>query len=225
MSILPKIREGCVCIPWWEIPIIWSWRSLTWAVVILGALDIAVIRMFGLASLSIETLILVVAVAVAVSAVYFTFLSLDRYNGQKKQAVEMQLTAAEEGRELTAIEKIECDKVEKFDRLFLIGIFAGVILSAVVAILADLAVGGYAGATSEDTVLYGIGSLVASICASVLVDQCCIGPVIAGSFRKKVSKLYEEATKSLKAVAGNGTSDSKAQVAALLEQIIASIKN
>lgn len=224
MSILPKIREGCVCIPLWEVPIIWSWRTLTWAVVILGALDIAVIRMFGLATLTIETLIVVVAVSIIISGAYFSFVSLDRYNGQRKQAEKMILTAAEQGRELTAVEKIECEKVEKFDRIFLIGIFAGVIVSTVIAILTDLAVGGYAGATSDDIVLYGLGALVASACASVFIDQYCIGSVISGNFRKKISGLYEEATKSLKSVAGDGVSDANSQVAAILEQLLTSIR-
>lgn len=226
MSILPRVKGGFVCIPWWEVPLIWSWRTLTWALMIFGALDIAVISMYGLASLSIETLLAVIAVSIMVSTCYYVFVYLDRYNRQVKQAEEIMLTAAQEKRELTALEKIECDKVQNFDKVFLVTILTGIIISVVIATLADLAIGGHYLVPSDEIVLYGVGAIVASASASFFIDNFVVGAVCSGTWRDKVSKLYADATKSLQKSADSGSKDaSKEQISAILEALAAQFKN
>lgn len=218
MSILPRIREGCVCIPWWEVPIIWSWRAVTYAIMICGV-DIAVISMIGMASLSFETLLSVAAVAIFVSACYFVFVGLDRFNGQKKQASEMKLKAAEEKRDLSAIEKIECEKVEKFDITFVFSALFGIGLSALIAVLADLIIGGYFNVPADATAMFCLGALVAAFCSAIIIDQKIVGPVASAKFRDSVSKLYDEAEEDFrKSASGSDEGVTSQVIAAILAQ-------
>lgn len=128
MSILPKWHNGRVCIPWWYglgYPLLWC----------------AVGVSFGMRYDSMIELTSISAIAMIVCAVfgalfYVVLNAISNFEKQKTDADELRAKIVQSGRDpadlstLTVAEKWDLQKVQKFDRLFLIVDTFAVIVSA-----------------------------------------------------------------------------------------------
>lgn len=128
MSILPKWHNGRVCIPWWYglgYPLLWCAVGIS----------------FGMRYDSMIELTSISAIAMIVCAVfgalfYVVLNAISKFEKQKADADELRAKIVQSGRDpadlntLTVAEKWDLQKVQKFDRLFLIVDIFAVIVSA-----------------------------------------------------------------------------------------------
>ena len=128
MSILPKWHNGRVCIPWWYglgYPLLWCAVGIS----------------FGMRYDSMIELTSISAIAMIVCAVfgalfYVVLNAISKFEKQRTDADELRAKIVQSGRDpadlstLTVAEKWDLQKVQKFDRLFLIVDIFAVIVSA-----------------------------------------------------------------------------------------------
>jgi len=128
MSILPKWHNGRVCIPWWYglgYPLLWCAVGIS----------------FGMRYDSMIELTSISAIAMIVCAVfgalfYVVLNAISKFEKQKTDADELRAKIVQSGRDpadlstLTVAEKWDLQKVQKFDRLFLIVDIFAVLVSA-----------------------------------------------------------------------------------------------
>lgn len=128
MSILPKWHNGRVCIPWWYglgYPLLWCAVGIS----------------FGMRYDSMIELTSISAIAMIVCAVfgalfYVVLNAISNFEKQRTDADELRAKIVQSGRDpadlstLTVAEKWDLQKVQKFDRLFLIVDIFAVIVSA-----------------------------------------------------------------------------------------------
>lgn len=128
MSILPKWHNGRVCIPWWYglgYPLLWCAVGIS----------------FGMRYDSMIELTSISAIAMIVCAVfgalfYVVLNAISKFEKQKTDADALRAKIVQSGRDpadlstLTVAEKWDLQKVQKFDRLFLIVDIFAVIVSA-----------------------------------------------------------------------------------------------
>ena len=128
MSILPKWHNGRVCIPWWYglgYPLLWCAVGIS----------------FGMRYDSMIELTSISAIAMIVCAVfgalfYVVLNAISTFEKQRTDADELRAKIVQSGRDpadlstLTVAEKWDLQKVQKFDRLFLIVDIFAVIVSA-----------------------------------------------------------------------------------------------
>ena len=128
MSILPKWHNGRVCIPWWYglgYPLLWCAVGIS----------------FGMRYDSMIELTSISAIAMIVCAVfgalfYVVLNAISNFEKQKTDADALRAKIVQSGRDpadlstLTVAEKWDLQKVQRFDRLFLIVDIFAVIVSA-----------------------------------------------------------------------------------------------
>lgn len=128
MSILPKWHNGRVCIPWWYglgYPLLWCAVGIS----------------FGMRYDSMIELTSISAIAMIVCAVfgalfYVVLNAISNFEKQKTDADALRAKIVQSGRDpsdlstLTVAEKWDLQKVQKFDRLFLIVDIFAVLVSA-----------------------------------------------------------------------------------------------
>ena len=128
MSILPKWHNGRVCIPWWYglgYPLLWCAVGIS----------------FGMRYDSMIELTSISAIAMIVCAVfgalfYVVLNAISKFEEQRTDADELRAKIVQSGRDpadlstLTVAEKWDLQKVQKFDRLFLIVDTFAVLVSA-----------------------------------------------------------------------------------------------
>ena len=128
MSILPKWHNGRVCIPWWYglgYPLLWCAVGIS----------------FGMRYDSMIELTSISAIAMIVCAVfgalfYVVLNAISKFEKQKTDADALRAKIVQSGRDpadlstLTVAEKWDLQKVQKFDRLFLIVDIFAVLVSA-----------------------------------------------------------------------------------------------
>ena len=128
MSILPKWHNGRVCIPWWYglgYPLLWCAVGIS----------------FGMRYDSMIELTSISAIAMIVCAVfgalfYVVLNAISNFEKQKTDADELRAKIVQSGRDpadlstLTVAEKWDLQKVQRFDRLFLIVDTFAVLVSA-----------------------------------------------------------------------------------------------
>ena len=128
MSILPKWHNGRVCIPWWYglgYPLLWCAVGIS----------------FGMRYDSMIELTSISAIAMIVCAVfgalfYVVLNAISNFEKQKTDADALRAKIVQSGRDpadlstLTVAEKWDLQKVQRFDRLFLIVDIFAVLVSA-----------------------------------------------------------------------------------------------
>lgn len=128
MSILPKWHNGRVCIPWWYglgYPLLWCAVGIS----------------FGMRYDSMIELTSISAIAMIVCAVfgalfYVVLNAISKFEKQKTDADALRAKIVQSGRDpadlstLTVAEKWDLQKVQRFDRLFLIVDIFAVLVSA-----------------------------------------------------------------------------------------------
>lgn len=129
MTALPAFHDGRICTPWWYALGRWCVRLLAaWAVI------------GGIHMEPLETTIIAAIICSAIGAVaYIVLTSLARYKKQRTDAEKLRSKIAAEGRDplnpeqLSAFERWELTKAQKFDRIFIAVGVIGAILSTAAA--------------------------------------------------------------------------------------------
>ena len=133
MSIWPIFRHGRVCVPWW-----YGLGYCAWVAVIAYIIGIKSDTMD--IYLSMESLIALVICALVGSLAYTIFGALSRWEKQRTDAEKVRNAVAASGRDptddaqLTAAEKWDLTKAQKFDRLFLVADILQVIIGTGIAV-------------------------------------------------------------------------------------------
>lgn len=134
MSILPTYRAGRICIPWWYglgYPLIYLTLGIAIGISKSDTMAIA---------LSQEAIIALLVCALAGAVIYNVLYSLSKFREQQLDAAKVYENVVASGRDpsepsqLTAQEKWDLQKVQRFDPIFMGGIIVGVILATACAV-------------------------------------------------------------------------------------------
>ena len=183
--LLPRYQKGRICTPWWYVLGRWPWRIIA---------GIAIIR--GVLMEPIETTLIAALICGAIGALAYVILtSLARYKKQKTDAEKLRSKIADNGRDptdpanLTAAERWEISKAEKFDRIF---IFVDIIATV-------LSTGAAAGVLyvfgpnwiPPEWQYYAIVGLIAGIIAAWIFDQTVIDAIATCTWQDKTRKAFQ----------------------------------
>lgn len=184
MTAIPRMHDGRICTPWWY-ALGWLACSLaTWAVV------------GGIHMEPLETTIIAAIICSAVGAVaYIVLTSLARYKKQRTDAEKLRSKIAEEGRDplnpeqLSAFERWELTKAQKFDRIF-------IAVGAIGAILSTLAATGILYVFGPNWIeptwqYYAIVAGVLGIVAAWAFDQTIIDAIATCTWQDKTRKAFQ----------------------------------
>lgn len=220
MSILPRIHEGHLCVPLWEVPLIWSWSAVMSALVTVGGVGTVVSHMIGFESISDASVIALFAGAFI--AAFFT-LFMAYYSGYKKQIKDAAALKAKKARgaELTVDEEVDIAKAEKFDLRYSIALFLGIIMAGGITIVITSAIC-TCFAVPDTWVYYGAIAFVVSVVVSAILDEKVLHKAADGTFRSDVitpmvEKIEAEAIEASKAK--DGKSDTGTVIEALYEAL------
>ena len=200
MPILPKLRDNLVLIPVWEVPIIWSWRTLT-LLIACGGIGM-VTSMIGFENLSDASVIAIFAGAFIASlfVVYFAY-----YDGFKKQQQDSALLKVRKarGETLTVEEEVQISKAEKFDVRYIFGMFISIVMSGAIAVVVT-ALAGQVCAIPDAWTYFAVASFGIGFLTAAVLDQYCVHKAVDGRFRADVitplaEKLEAEAIEASKA--------------------------
>lgn len=200
MPILPKLRDNLVLIPVWEVPIIWSWRTLT-LLVACGGIGM-VTSMIGFENLTDASVIAIFAGAFIASlfVVYFAY-----YDGFKKQQQDSALLKVRKarGETLTVEEEVQINKAEKFDIRYILGMFVSIVMSGAIAVVIT-ALAGQVCAIPDVWTYFAVASFGVGFLTAAVIDQYCVHKAVDGRFRADVitplaEKLEAEAIEASKA--------------------------
>ena len=200
MPILPKLRDNLVLIPVWEVPIIWSWRTLT-LLIACGGIGM-VTSMIGFENLSDASVIAIFAGAFIASlfVVYFAY-----YDGFKKQQQDSALLKVRKarGETLTVEEEVQISKAEKFDVRYILGMFISIVMSGAIAVVVT-ALAGQVCAIPDAWTYFAVASFGIGFLTAAVLDQYCVHKAVDGRFRADVitplaEKLEAEAIEASKA--------------------------
>lgn len=185
MSILPKWHHGRVCIPWWYALIYAAWAPA----VIIGIRGSTMEIL-----LSNESLIALIACAFVGSLMYVAFNALSKYEKQKRDAEEIRNKVAASGRDptaeetLTASEKWEITKAQKFDKIFLIADIFAVIIGTGLAVAFLYLFGG--AFVSDEAAKYGVLGFIAGIVATLVLNETLVKAAAQGLWEEKSAEAF-----------------------------------
>lgn len=200
MPILPKLRDNLVLIPVWEVPLIWSWRTLT-LLIACGGVGM-VTSMIGFENLSDASVIAIFAGAFIASlfVVYFAY-----YDGFKKQQQDSAILKVRKarGETLTVEEEVQISKAEKFDVRYIFGMFISIVMSGAIAVVVT-ALAGQVCAIPDAWTYFAVASFGVGFLTAAVLDQYCVHKAVDGRFRADVitplaEKLEAEAIEASKA--------------------------
>lgn len=210
MSVLPQYARGRISIPWWYC---FGWMS-SWGMA--GVLGIKENETMEIILSYATTIALAVASAIG-SLVFCIALALSKYAKQKADAVKLERKIVESGRDpsdlesLTACERWELEKAQKFDKIFLFGYALtaglGALLASSVLLIAEAKIG-------DAWETYAVYGLILGIAGAWFLYETVTKSVMAGEWQKK----SEEAFRIVKAVA-----DKAADVAGGYDALIAKL--
>ena len=214
MSVLPKYAHGRISIPWWYgLGYLFGWGSAA----IIGIRRVTTMEII----LTTESIIALVVCAFIGSVLFVLPMALSKFAKQKTDAEKLKRKIAEEGRDptdlaqLTASERWEIQKAQKFDRIFMFAFGLNVILATAltcaILILAQDRIG------ADSWVKFGVyGIALALICAWIIYELV-IKAVAAGEWEKKSAEAFRVS----KAVADK-VAEMNGGYAALVKKFIAS---
>lgn len=219
MSILPRYEDGRICIPWWEVPLIWSWSAVASVLVTVGGAGTVVRSMIGL-DISDASIIALFAAAFVASA-FVLFVAY--YDGFKKQIQDAALIKAKQarGETITIQDEVDLAKVSKFDLRYIIAMTVGIIMSGAVSVVITYALCMVLHVPDE-WVYYAAVAFVISIMVSAILDEKFLHKAANGSFRADVTtplvqKIEADAVEAAKR--GDGSADTASMIDAFIEAL------
>lgn len=138
----------------------------------------------------------IVVCAVFGSAVFIIASALSGFAKQKKDAEEVKNKIAASGRDpenpnvLTPAERWEIEKVERFDRIFLVADVIAIIIGAGIAF--GVIYGWGPGVIPEDWVHFGFASFFMGLFGAFLADRTITKTVAAGKWDEKAAEFFRE---------------------------------
>lgn len=193
MSILPQWHKGRVCIPWWYglgYPILWCSVGLAIGI---RTSDISMIE------LDFYCMVATVICALVGALVYVVYNAVSKYEKQRTDAAQLRDKIALSGRDptntelLTAAEKWDLTKAQKFDRLFVIVDVLAVLISAGLAI-ACVWLYGAKYLTPDAWVEYAVVAFFAGIVVALFLDVTVISAIGTSEWEKKKQAAFQSAT-------------------------------
>lgn len=174
--------------------------------------------------IEVATMWALVICAIFGSIVYWFLTSTSSYKRQKVQAQELRDKIAGSGRDptnpdaMTPAERWEIAKVEKFDRLFLIGAAFGILIGAGLAIAVLYMFGGRF--LPDTWQYYGLVGFFAGMICALIANRALISIAVSGKWNDKEAEFLQglrEATNPddvVAALTANGIDVAKAKALA-----------
>ena len=219
MPILPKLRDNLVLIPVWEVPIIWSWRTLT-LLIACGGIGM-VTSMIGFENLSDASVIAIFAGAFIASlfVVYFAY-----YDGFKKQQQDSALLKVRKarGETLTVEEEVQISKAEKFDVRYIFGMFISIVMSGAIAVVVT-ALAGQVCAIPDAWTYFAVASFGIGFLTAAVLDQYCVHKAVDGRFRADVITPLAEKLEA-EAIEASKTKDKPTDINDVVTRIMESLQ-
>ena len=188
MALLPRWYKGRICAPWWYVIGWWPLRLLVVALVIRG------ITMEPLET----TLLAAIICGFVGSLAYIILTSLARYKKQRTDAVKLKNKIAAEGRDpedpdqLSAAERWDLTKAQKFDRIFIYVDLVGVVLATAAAVGVLYVFG--PNWIPDDWRYYAIVGIIAGLLSGWIFDQTVIDAIATCTWQDKTAKAFQIAT-------------------------------
>ena len=189
MSILPKYRNGRVCIPWWYglgYPAIWC----------LIGVSIGIKAGETMMDISVASALAMIVLAVIGSGFYFVFYAISKYREQRAQAEELKAEIVASGRDpadrsaLTMKERWDIEKCQKFDKIFLVADFLGAIIAAGLAIAVIYFYGLQAGRIPDDWATVAVTAFIGGLVAAWVINETLVASAANGEWSKKASAAF-----------------------------------
>ena len=202
MSIWPRIYHGRVCVPWW-----YGLGYALWVAILAYIIGIQSDTME--IYLSMESLIALIICAFVGSLAYTIFGALSRWEKQRTDAEKVRNAVAASGRDptddaqLTAAEKWDLTKAQKFDRLFLVADILQVIIGTGLAVAILYLFGG--AVIEDEFAKYGVFGFVLGIFATLIIYETLVKTAVSGLWQKKSADAFRVvATVANEVVEANG---------------------
>ena len=183
MAILPHMADGHLCIPWWY--------ALGYPAYIAGLMAIGGISMDP----ELTTIALLVCSFIGASA-YIITAAVAKYEKQRTDAVELKSKIAANGRDpedpeqLSAAERWEIKKAQKFDKIFLI-VDAVAIIVSVAFSYAIIHYFAQDYLTPEAWEEYAVAGIAGGIIAALFLDKTVIQWVAKGLWEAKTAQAFQ----------------------------------
>lgn len=187
MSVLPEYAHGRISIPWWYgLGYLFGWGS---------AAFIGIRRVTTMEIILTNESIIAMVVCAFIGAMFFTLpMAISKYGKQKTDAEKMKRKIAEEGRDpdcddqLTALERWEIHKAQKFDRIFLftyaLNVLLGTMFTCGILILAQDRIG------AESWEKFAVYGAILGMIAAWITYNLIIKAVAAGEWEKKSAEAF-----------------------------------
>jgi uncharacterized membrane protein YeaQ/YmgE (transglycosylase-associated protein family) len=184
MTALPEWHEGRITIPWWYVPGRW-----------LISLGITGAVIGGIHMEPLETTIVAAVICSAVGALaYIILTSLARYKKQRTDAEKLRSKIAAEGRDpmdpaqLSAAERWELTKAQKFDRIFIaVGIIGTILATAAATGVLHVFGPNWIAPEWQN---YAIVGGILGIIAAWIFDQTIIDAIATCTWQDKTAKAF-----------------------------------
>lgn len=189
MSVLPKYRNGRVCIPWWYglgYPALWC---------IIG-ISIGMKAGDTMMDISVASALAMIVLAFIGSGFYFVFYGISKYREQKAQADELKAKIYASGRDpadpatLTASEKWDIEKCQKFDKIFIIADFLGAIIAAGLAVAVIYFYGIQAGRVPDEWTTVAVTAFIGGLIAAWIINETLVASAANGEWSRKASAAF-----------------------------------
>jgi len=187
MSVLPQYASGRISIPWWYgLGYIFGW--ITAGIIGIKGDNTMEIILSNMA-------IIAMAISALVGSLAFTVsIALSKYAKQKTDAEKLKSKLAEAGRDpedlasMTAAERWEITKAQKFDRMFLIAYALTAVLGTALACAVLIMASDRIANDWEHFAVYG---LIMGIVASWFLYETVTKSVMAGEWQKKSAEAFQ----------------------------------
>lgn len=189
MSVLPKYRNGRVCIPWWYglgYPAVWCAIGVS----------IGINAGENMMDISTASALAMIVLAVIGSGFYFAFYGISKYREQRAQADELKAKIYASGRDpadtatLSASEKWDIEKCQKFDKIFIVADILGAIIAAGLAVAVIYFYGIQAGRIADDWAMVAVTSFIGGLVAAWIINETLVASAANGEWAKKASAAF-----------------------------------
>lgn len=201
MAMLPRMKDGHLCVPWWYV--------LGYPFYIAGIIAVGGIEMDP----ELTTIALLVC-SVLGAAAYIVLGAIAKYEKQRTDAAQLKSKIAANGRDpdnleqLTPAERWEIKKAQKFDKIFLIADAVAIIMASAFS----YAVIHYFGAdylTPGAWEEYAVAGIAGGIIAALFIDKTVMQWIAAGLWEVKTAKAFQLAAPVIEEVIAKAAPVSK----------------
>lgn len=183
MAITPRMENGRLCIPWWYV--------LGYPFYIAGLAAIGGVKMDPEL-----TTIALLACSILGASAYIILGAIAKYEKQRTDAAQLKSKIAANGRDpdndaqLTAAERWEINKAQKFDKIFIAADAVAIILAAAFS-YAAVSYFGVDYLTPDAWQEYGFAGIAGGIISALFIDRTVMQWVANGLWEVKTAKAFQ----------------------------------